>query len=101
LVVIRFEASSAVTVKLKAVPAVAEAGAVTEKWVAWGVVPPPQAVRRHKPEIEIRSDRDLFMTPPKNAHAVQGAQGRVAEVKPNRDNRWGFRAILHLSRYQL
>jgi hypothetical protein len=31
LVVILFEASSAVTVKLKAVPAVAEAGAVTEK----------------------------------------------------------------------
>jgi hypothetical protein len=63
LVVILFEASSAVTVKLKAVPAVAEAGAVTEKWVARGVEP-PHALRTHKLEIEIRTNRDFFIAPP-------------------------------------
>jgi hypothetical protein len=46
-----FEASSAVTVMLKAVPAVTLAGAATERWVVTGgggldeaPEPPPQAV---------------------------------------------------------
>jgi hypothetical protein len=54
-----FEASSAVTVKLKGVPAEAFAGTVTEKCVATvePVEPPPQELRklrRHKPHTEIR-----------------------------------------------
>ena len=49
-----FAASSAVTITLNAVPAVAVVGAVTARWVAGAMAgsdepPPPHAVRRHDP----------------------------------------------------
>jgi hypothetical protein len=67
-----FDASSAVTVELNEVPAIAVAGAVTEKCVAdirggldEPLPPPPQALRRHNPQKENDMKRGLFMTPPK------------------------------------
>src|ERR1700740_2790670 len=60
------EASRAVTVILKGVPAVAVVvTAVTEKCVATGGAdgPPPQPLRRVTVQIEIRNKRDFFMTP--------------------------------------
>src|SRR5208282_448787 len=70
-----FEASSAVTVKLTAVPTVAEAGAVTEKCVAVrggggtsrDVVElgEPQALRKYALQTKSKKNKDFFMTPPK------------------------------------
>ena len=61
-----FEESSAVTMMLKAVPAVCVVAAtVTEKWVATRVgatwEEPPHPSRKHKQEIEIRTNSDFFM----------------------------------------
>jgi hypothetical protein len=61
-----FEESSAVTTMLKAVPAVCVVAAtVTEKWVATrvgaGWEDPPHPLRKHKQEIEIRTNSDFFM----------------------------------------
>jgi hypothetical protein len=59
-------ASSAVTVMLKAVPAVGlGVAAVTEKWVATGggVLVVPHPLNKPKLQIEINSSNDLFMTP--------------------------------------
>src|ERR1700690_2965198 len=69
-----FEASSAVTVKLKAVPAMTEPGAATEKCVArmgGGTLkltppPPPHALSSHNPQIS-NNKKNFFMTPPEFA----------------------------------
>jgi hypothetical protein len=62
------KASSAVTVMLKAIPAVGVGvDEATEKCVATGGggggAPAPHPLSIHKPQIEISSNRDFFMTP--------------------------------------
>ncbi len=66
-----FEASRAVTVMLKGVPAVSAVGLLTEKCVATAGVggggaelAPPQPARSHKLERKNKNNRDFFMTAP-------------------------------------
>ncbi len=56
-----FEASSAVTVKLRAVPAVAVAGAVMEKWDA---APPPTLIESEVPAMEAVTESVAVMVWP-------------------------------------
>src|ERR1700730_6977740 len=60
-----FDASSAVTVKLKAVPAVSVVGLVTEKCVttAFVVEPPPHPPRINNPPNTMKSTKEFFTLP--------------------------------------
>ena len=78
-----FEASSAVTVILRAVPATAFACAVTEKWVVtgWGTpLAPPQASRNCKQQTRIRTRDILFTTLPPGCRAKDVLHQRSAQT---------------------